>query len=132
MRWNEIILESGPRPMRNYLEANCLAMGMVIQDLLGWDLEMLYFGSFPFHVVARNPNGHYADVRGPNLTADQVLQGMRSPVPSWEPVFRRTTAQKASELFDKNPSEALRAKAREDLIHYWGADLLASLGARLD
>lgn len=127
MRWNEVVTESSAWPMRTYLEANCLAMGMAIQARLGWPLEVLCFGDMPVHVVAKNPHGGYADVRGPSLTAAQVLENFTPLVPSWKPSFKPTTASEMAEVWDKNHSPELLKKAEADLERFWGADVLEEL-----
>ena len=128
MRWEEITEEAGSNwPMRTYLQANCLAMGMAIQERLGWSLELLCFGDMPVHVVAKNPHGGYADVRGPNLTEAQVLEGFKPLVPTWKPSFKPSTAPEIAELWDKNHSPELLKKAAADLERFWGADVLDQL-----
>lgn len=129
MRWSEIVIEaSTPNwPMKTYLQANCLAMGIAIQTSLGWPLELLYFNEMPVHVVARNPSGGFADVRGPNLSQEQVLDGFKPPVPTWKPSFKPHSADEIAEILDKNHSPELIKIAEKDLARFWGSEVLSKL-----
>jgi len=112
---------------RTYLEANCFAMGLAIQQTLGWPLSILYFGKIPTHVVAKNPQGGYADVRGPNLTKAQVLDGLKPLVSTWKPSIKPATSAQISVMLDKKPSPGLVQTAKEDLERFWGKDILDGL-----
>lgn len=95
-------------------------MGMAIQKRFGWPLYLLSFGPMPFHVVAKNPKGGYADVRGPDLSAAEVAKGFKPLVPSWQPTLKSATPKEILEAFDQDPpSASLLEMAGDDLVRFW-------------